>query len=790
MSMRWRKVLGDLRVHWRQIGAMLLVLIAGAAGVGAALNAQAVLKREIAASYAQAESPDLALWFDTVTPAAEVTAAGMEGVAQVDVRRVITTRIAVKDGSWLLLRLAIVRDFASLRTGRVHHHGDQWPPLDRAILIEQSGMALIGAAAGDMVQIRSTTGESVSVPLAGVVHDPAVAPSTQERMIYAYATPQTAALLGAGTAFDQLLVKLAYRGSSADAGEQGARLQALLAAQGNAPLRLEVLPAAHPHAALMGAMLKVLGVFSAMAFACSAALAGFMASAWMRREVRQVGIMKTLGARSSQIAIQYLALAGPAIALAVAVALPLGTLLGRIIIDYYAVSLNIDIGSAGIPPALLWQEIALAVSLPLLAVAIPIARAARMTAYRAIHDAGIVPLSTNRLLTRLIRVPGRVRWSLAMRNSWRRPWRLMIMLLGLTAGGALLLMTHSNYESLIKVIDASLANQGHDIEVQMPRASPAAELESIARGAPGVAIAEGWRRAGVSAGLAAGADGDESAPGTRRVALTAYPPDSQLFRMRVVQGRRPAPDARDEIIITRALLDAYPHLQIGKTVDLQFRERRQPVRVVGLVEEIGMPLMYTTFQTFEAVTGLGDSSSLIRVKVADERIDAVVSALDRALLSARKPPAQIFSRDLLRDSLDEHFKVVGDVIRMVALGAALIGAIMLAATGTLNVLERGREIGILRTLGATPRDVVALFWAEGASVTLLALLLATALSIPLTLLLLEAAEKRLLHMAVPLHFSLQGFAILCGGMLIVLAAIHIAVMLGMRRAVRETLAYE
>lgn len=79
---------------------------------------------------------------------------------------------------------------------------------------------------------------------------------------------------------------------------------------------------------------------------------------------------------------------------------------------------------------------------------------------------------------------------------------------------------------------------------------------------------------------------------------------------------------------------------------------------------------------------------------------------------------------------------------------------------------------------------------EGASVTLLALLLATALSIPLTLLLLDAAEKRLLHVAAPLHFSLQGFAILCSGMLIVLATIQIAVMLGMRRAVQETLAYE
>ena len=47
----------------------------------------------------------------------------------------------------------------------------------------------------------------------------------------------------------------------------------------------------------------------------------------------------------------------------------------------------------------------------------------------------------------------------------RRPFRLALILAALSGGGALLLTTHSNYESLMGVIDASLATQGHDIEV-------------------------------------------------------------------------------------------------------------------------------------------------------------------------------------------------------------------------------------------------------------------------------------------------------------------------------------
>ena len=59
--------------------------------------------------------------------------------------------------------------------------------------------------------------------------------------------------------------------------------------------------------------------------------------------------------------------------------------------------------------------------------------------------------------SRLIRMPGDRRWSFALRNSFRRPWRLALTLLALSAGGALLLTTHNNYESLMRVIDRALA---------------------------------------------------------------------------------------------------------------------------------------------------------------------------------------------------------------------------------------------------------------------------------------------------------------------------------------------
>ena len=80
----------------------------------------------------------------------------------------------------------------------------------------------------------------------------------------------------------------------------------------------------------------------------------------------------------------------------------------------------------------------------------------------------------------------------------RRPWRLSITLLALSAGGALLLTAYNTYESLMRVVDASIAQQGHDLEVQLQRPAAPADLESVARSVTDVEIAEAFRRTAVT----------------------------------------------------------------------------------------------------------------------------------------------------------------------------------------------------------------------------------------------------------------------------------------------------
>jgi putative ABC transport system permease protein len=168
----------------------------------------------------------------------------------------------------------------------------------------------------------------------------------------------------------------------------------------------------------------------------------------------------------------------------------------------------------------------------------------------------------------------------------------------------------------------------------------------------------------------------------------------------------------------------------------------------------------------------------------------VAGALENALIAAHFTPALINTKSEFRASLEEHFSVVGTVMKMIALASALVGAITLIATVTLGVLERGREIGVIRAIGARPRSVLTIFLVEAGSVALLSAMLSVVGGIFLARLLNGMAERQLLHVAVPLYVSRVGVAILCSAVFLVVLGVWLSVARLLRLSVRDALAYE
>jgi len=139
------------------------------------------------------------------------------------------------------------------------------------------------------------------------------------------------------------------------------------------------------------------------------------------------------------------------------------------------------------------------------------------------------------------------------------------------------------------------------------------------------------------------------------------------------------------------------------------------------------------------------------------------------------------------DSLD----ILVTFLLIMALLTAFVGSIGLTGTMGMNVLERTREIGVMRSIGAVDREIMRTVIVEGLVIGGISWMLGTLLSFPITYLLSSIISSAIFHSQISIHFTFTGFLF---WLLVVLALSAVASILPARNAarltIREVLAYE
>jgi putative ABC transport system permease protein len=109
----------------------------------------------------------------------------------------------------------------------------------------------------------------------------------------------------------------------------------------------------------------------------------------------------------------------------------------------------------------------------------------------------------------------------------------------------------------------------------------------------------------------------------------------------------------------------------------------------------------------------------------------------------------------------------------------------------MNVLERTREIGVMRAIGAVDVEIIKSVIVEGTFIGIISWFLGVLLSFPISYLLLSIISLALFNSPIQQAFSMQGFTI---WLLVVLTLSAISSVLpahhAARLTIREVLAYE
>ncbi len=799
---RWQKMIRDFTGDRGRALLLLSAVSVGIFGVSTILSTYSILIREIKQNYMGTNPASATIDLGEVTDAVLATARSFPGVAEVEARRVSLSRVKVGE-DWLRLLLFVVDDFGDMRLNTFRKVSGQWPPPTGSMLVEHTALRVLRSAAGGSVLVKTPHGSPTRMTIAGVVHDATLAPAWQEKAGYGYVTRETFAALGEPPILDELRVQLT--GNPASLSQVEATVQALagkLQGQGHVIHEIRVPPPrTHPHQNQMQGVLFLFIVFAVMALVLSAILVATIVAAMLTKQVREIGMMKAVGARSAQIARMYLSMLLALGVVSVAIGLPAGIVAGWMFADMVAVLLNIVIHSYAASPWVYAVVVSSGLLVPVL-VALPvIVKGSRLTVREAIADFGVditKAFGGSVFDMALVAMHGiGLSYRLAIRNMFRRRGRLVMALALLAAGGGMFMTGLNIRDGWAGFVDRVFTDRFYDVEFTLNEATSTARIEAVLATVAKVRKAEFWGfsptavaqkgRVDVSRAYPDGAHGSFS--------LLGIPPDTGMIRFPVLAGRWLQNGDVDAVVLNQTAKMIAGGPALGDAVVLSLDGAPKTWRLVGVVEEIGAPgVAYVSDHAFEAAAGSAGRARMVRVATAAgspaER-QALIRKIDDALLEAGISVRLGLPLTVLHGAMGDHVLVLVRMLIAAAILFAVIGVLGLTSTMTMNVIDRTRELGIMRATGATPQMVLKIVVGEGVSISLMSWLLALLLSLPLSQLVGSIVGN--MAFRTPLALTVSHLAVVLWLLLVVVMA-ALATMIPARRAskraVHEALAYE
>ncbi len=795
---RWRKVFRDL---WRNRARTFLVILAIAAGVtalGVVGTTYVAVLRDLPASYRTTNPAGARLFTDPFDDDLVRVIRNMPEVGDAAGRRVVTARVALppvegQPVQWRDIDIYAISDFADIRINRIWPARGAWPPGPRELLIERAALPVLGAKVGDTVLLRLPNDTERPIPVVGLVHDLTQPPARFVNRVYGYVQIGTLEWLGMPTSYNELLI------TAAEKADDRSHMLAVTAAvrqriekSGRTVYWSQVPePGVHPFQRFVDPMALLLASLGLLALALSSLLVVNTISALLAQQVRQIGVMKAVGARTGQIAGLYLGMVLLLGAASLLLALPLGIVGARAVTRFVAQLINFDVGGWAVPLWVLGVQAVTALAVPALAAMAPVRSGARITVREAIASYGLTEARfgtgrMDRLLARLRTLPRPL--LLSLRNTFRRKARLALTLIALGLGSTTFVAVFAVRASLLLTLEDALQYWQYDVGVVFSRPYRVEDIERQVLAVPGVAKAESWGYHGVRR---VRDDGSES----ENLVMVAPPADTQLLRPQVWRGRWLLPEDESALVVNTDLLRAEPDIRVGSQITLTLDGRQTSWTVVGIIRGVlSGPTVYANYPYYARVARRVEQASSVQV-VTESHTPAfqaqVARALEQRLADSGLRVSSFQTIAQQRAVTVSQFNVILLFLLVMAFVLGAVGALGLTGTMSINVLERTREIGVMRAVGATGRAVRQIVVTEGALVGLFSWVIGTVLAVPVSRFLSNAVGVAFLRTPLSYTFPVVGAVYWLIAVLLLAAFASLwPARNAARISVRDALAYE
>jgi putative ABC transport system permease protein len=524
-------------------------------------------------------------------------------------------------------------------------------------------------------------------------------------------------------------------------------------------------------------------------------------TALITQQTNQIGIVKAIGGSTTTILKTYLVEVAIFGLLALLISLPLGLSTAFFITQGFLNLFNIDYDVFRFSDRALVYQVLAAVAAPLVAALWPVMHGATITVREAIASYGLGGggFGSGRLDRAVEKVGSGLLpslYALALSNVFRHKGRLALTLGVLITAGTMFLAIMSLSASLNFTVENEFQRRDYDLAISFEERERIDQMLAVAQSVNGVERAEMWFNQPVTV-LLEGQRTQEAGLGSYIYGI----PGAGMYEPLIVAGRwlRPEDENRHVVVMNRETAEDND-VQVGDVVTLDLGLLgKDDWHVIGLYQVI-----FSGGFTFDAIYGPQEavfratkkynqaSQLYVRTRFHDQDYVAAVTNQLKDVYKARNKDvyySQATYED--RQAAAGQFGIALNMLLALAVIVALVGGIGLMGSLSISVVERTREIGVMRAIGAVSGKLLSMLVMEG----LLQGLLSWALSVPISFVLsrpmANVLGRTMFDANLDFRYSFGAILVWLG---IVLVVSTLASIVPARNAtvisVRESLAYE
>ncbi|MBI5953208.1 MAG: FtsX-like permease family protein [Chloroflexi bacterium] len=808
MRPRWRKVLHDL---WDNKGRTLLVVFSIAVGVfsiGVISGTYQIISNDMSVSYAANHPANVELRMDNFDDDILTTIRNGRGVGEAEARRVVNFRVQEAGGvQWVSLDVVALEDFDENKVNLLAPVSGAVKAEKNEVLLEKDALEKLDVEIGDDLIFELPDGLTKKLKFVGVVQDVSTGAGDFLAPPFAYIDMKTLPTLRQPELYNRAYVTVAEDGENINhIRDVGGDLKDKLEKNGVTVSRIRSSEThKHPLGDTVNAILGILLALGVLIVFLSSSLIANTLNALLSQHLRHIGVIKLVGGRRNQVFSMYFTLIMAFAILALLIAVPGGGVGAYWLSSFIADTLRFRLLGYRIVPMAFFIQIAVGLLVPIIAGLAPVISGSRITVLRALSsdvagdeskphkqervswlDALLIYL-TRMFAHRGVHFPRP--FILSLRNTFRRHGRLALTLFTLTMGGAIFIAVFNVRVTLHDYIGNIQNYFRDDVTVNFDEPYRLREVEQFGLQVDGVKYVEGWQFTSIELLYPDGSVAENAF-------VFAPPAESKLVSPLLTQGRWIRKDDVRKLTISEAALVPFPKLKPGDRLQIKIDGREESWEVVGIfkfVDQQGI-VAYVPYEYISQVTHLANRAYSFRF-VADqhdrEYQDMMAERLDDYFrergFKVRKAESGLSTMDTASESLD----ILVIFLLIMAVLTAIVGAMGLTGTMGMNVMERTREIGIMRAVGADDRAVMRTVIAEGLTIGFISFVLAIVVSIPFTYGLSDIVSTAVFQTPIKVVFTFLGYAIWLGLVLLlsVLGSI-IPARSAARLTIREVLAYE